>query len=441
MRIVVRKRKSNLPADERGLVDDHHQPYWEPQRIQSELAHLLVNAKSVQIIGIAPQPLLEAVRQITSRTAQEPMSALPPIAYYTPAPQIVLAHMREAAFGKVIRRWNSSMTALRNMLSGQKEDLGTKPDYTSYSIDELFLDCIVKFFQGDGSHDIVGLTALPGELGQEHTVMWHFATPPIELLENVAGIVRARKPLKIREIHCSTIGSSDAAGISSGSRSNEWGGPVVTKFLPYGVSANDQNFLMPAAIVVIRGRTHQGTIVYLKRRTPLTDHNDFGVLSLLSARVREEDLAFALNIDMVGERNDDRDALEDTWIKAGKPSPFTIPKSAFVHAAQRELYSSCGLNARADRLNFKGFQILDHETGNQQFCFAVFDFALIRSDGRDELRDLEAWNFSGMVGIDQDRLYAKNPNELPLNRLLKLRAGWLIDNVFSHPVIGMGELR
>jgi len=421
-------------------VDGDHQIISDPDGIQSELAYLLINSARIEILGIASQLLLEAIRRVTSRTGQEPPVMLAPIEYYTPAPEIVMAHLSEFAFGRVTRRWKSSLTAFRTMLSGQPDGQGQKPSYTSFSVDELFLDCcLIRLSRNDGTYHLVGLTVLPGVLGREYTIMWQLTSPPADLLKKFDAMLATKAPLIVREVHCKTVDQDVAIKISEGSLATDWQGPEIIQFHPYGVPAGDQNFLMPVAIVAIRAVTPRGTIVYLKRRTPLTDHNDFGVLSLLSARVQEEDLDIALNINLAGKPNDDHVAFEDTWLKAGQPNPFSVPEAAFIHAAQRELYSSCGLHSTPDRLRFRGFQILDHEKTSQQFCFAIFDFALRRSDDQDELRDLELWNPAGMVRIDQDRLYAGPPDRLRLNRLLRVRSDWLTQHVFNRPVGEIGE--
>jgi len=304
-------------------VDGDHQIISDPDGIQSELAYLLINSARIEILGIAPQLLLEAIRRVTSRTGQEPPVMLAPIEYYTPAPEIVMAHLSEFAFGRVTRRWKSSLTAFRTMLSGQPDGQGQKPSYTSFSVGELFLDCcLIRLSRNDGTYHLVGLTVLPGVLGREYTIMWQLTSPPADLLKKFDAMLATKAPLIVREVHCKTVDQDVAIKISEGSLATDWQGPEIIQFHPYGVPAGDQNFLMPVAIVAIRAVTPRGTIVYLKRRTPLTDHNDFGVLSLLSARVQEEDLDIALNINLAGKPNDDHVAFEDTWLKAGQPNPF-----------------------------------------------------------------------------------------------------------------------
>ncbi|HEY1574262.1 MAG TPA: hypothetical protein VGG05_23175 [Pseudonocardiaceae bacterium] len=416
-------------------MDDNHPILCDAADIQSELAYLLLNSTRIDVLGIAPQPLIDAIRRVTSGATNDTAAVLAPITYSTPRSQIVLAHAPDALHGKLIRRWNASLIALRNILSGSPDGPSAGP-YASFAISELFLDCLVRLTSNDGGVHMVGLTVLPGPLGREQTVMWQVPTPPSTLLATFDAMLQDRKPLLIREIHCAMLDQSAVLAVPSDGTTS-WPGPRITRFLPYGISSHDDNFLMPVAIVAIRATTPRGPIAYLKQRTLLTDHNDFGVLSLLSARVLEEDLAVALNLDLGDKQNDD-DAFEKTWIMAGKPNPFTVPLDAFRNAAQRELYSSCGLHIGPDRLAFRGFQVLDHETANEQLCFAIFDCSLRRSGDQDELRDLESWNPTGMVRVDRDRLYATTPEPLPLNRLLRARSTWLTEHVFNRPVDDTG---
>jgi hypothetical protein len=411
----------------------NYELYFDLNKMVAELSYLLINAKEVDIFGIAPHPLLEAIRQVVPGASSEPSVALAPIRYFTPGPQMVYGHTRETSFGALLQRWNSPVTAFDNLIAiKHASQQNQHTTYTAYVIDDLFVDCLVKSRNKDDTLTIVGLMILPGLPGREPAVMWQVNNPPPDLEEVVVGLTHTDKPLIIREVHCQPLDEERIHALAQSVETTAWTGPEIKGFNPYG-GLSDHDFAMPVAVVVIRANTPTGVAVFLKRRTPLTDRADFGVLSLLSARVLEEDLAISLGIDFVSEPDATR-ALEGTWMRANKPQPFQVPLAAFFRAAQRELHASCGLTISADRFQFRGFQVVDHERNGQQLCFAVFDLALLRSSTLDELRTIESWNRAGMIRVDQDRLYSDVPDALPLNRLLKVRREWLTERVFNRPV-------
>jgi hypothetical protein len=399
----------------------------------ADLAYLLANAQEIDIIGIAPHPLVEAIWRVAPGIDGEPSAALAPIRYFTPSPQIVYGHMRETSLGSLLQRWNSSITAFDNLIVTRGDvHIGPCATYTAYVIDDLFVDCMIRLCNKDESTTVAGLMALPGLSSREPVVFWQFNEPPPELVEVIDRLTQSDKPLTMREVHCKPLDPVLIEELATTTEYTDWPGPEIKKFVHYG-SLADQDFALPVAVVAIRANTPTGVAVFLKKRTPLTDRGDFGVFSLLSSRVLEEDLAIGLGIDLVDEV-DDYQAFEQTWINAKKPKPFNVPVPAFFRAAQRELHVSCGLTVDQMRLKFRGFQVINHEKNSQQLCFAVFDLALLRSSTLDELRIVDSWNRGGMVRVDQERLYSDVPDELPLNRLLKARKDWLTEKVFSLPV-------
>jgi hypothetical protein len=157
-------------------------------------------------------------------------------------------------------------------------------------------------------------------------------------------------------------------------------------------------------------------------RSALTDNDDYGKFSFLSGRILEEDLAAALSIvpELMAEHED---ALYALWVAAGEPSPFVVPKEAFIGAAKRDVLVTTGLDLDKNRFRFRGMQILNREDNGLQLGFTVLTVDLER------IEVLQARQTSPMLKeVSITELYT---TDLPMNRFLTHRKEWLMSQCFG----------
>jgi hypothetical protein len=180
------------------------------------------------------------------------------------------------------------------------------------------------------------------------------------------------------------------------------------------------------AITILRATGRHGRSVILKVRSPLTDNDDFGKFSFLSARLLEEDLAAALSVvpDVLA---DAEAALDDLWFKVGSPDPFLVPEAAFLASARRDVFATTGLELATDRFKFRGMQILSREDTGLQLGFAVLTVDLDRA----EVQQARQSN-SALREVILSQLYTSH---LPMNRFLTKRKEWLLSQCLGADVI------
>ncbi|MEY9927206.1 hypothetical protein ABH926_001831 [Catenulispora sp. GP43] len=418
--------------------------------VWAALAEAVFRARSVDIIGIAPRGLLEALRELAEPTES---AVLPPLRYYTPVAEIMLASRDQRSRTRLVNRWQVGLMGLRNLIRALEKptDPASGQPAGSHSfvsgLSELFVDCAVVLNAGAADEDTLFLAELPPVPG--------FTTPPTlcsrmtgdspDLARYVGTLKSSAGPLRQREVNCQPLESETSVGEptahrdapSDGTSVGSDGIPTLTisALTPYGSSSSAAPNLKPVAVVVVRCLSPHGTDLVLKIRTPFTDNDDFGKLSLLSCRVQETDIATAIQANVSPAAEDDETAFEDLWLAAGSPDPFILPTAAYAEAANRELFMTLGLEVAPERLVLRGFQCVDHENGNGQLGFAVFTVDLIRGPRVDELRQVLQRNPEGLVRVPLHELY--DPRR-ELNRLLRRRRSWLSEHCFSvaTPVAG-----
>lgn len=169
----------------------------------------------------------------------------------------------------------------------------------------------------------------------------------------------------------------------------------------------------------------------LKRRTRFTDADDFDKLSLLSARVLEKHLAGALGVPLYTHR-EAAGALDAMWKATRRNERLAVPLDAFVIAAQREVFISCGLDIPANRFTFHGCHLVERETAGQFLFFCVFELVLFRHSSNDELELAEAWNPRQLERVEEELLYSASYRP-ELNRFLTRRQEWIERVILAQP--------
>jgi hypothetical protein len=255
----------------------------------------------------------------------------------------------------------------------------------------------------------------------------HMPDDQVQLfLRYLDGLARQAVPLISRNLIC----RQQEGGQGNLPTGDEFT-PYLSRLIPYD-KALSADSVTPVTVVAVCAPTAHGDAVLLKHRARWNARDDFDSLSLVSERIREVDLGLPRALD-----RDDRRALEDLWLQSGMPVPFVIDSSAFLRAAQRELYMSCGLDVEESRLSFRGSCLLDREGESTYLGFYVYRIDLARSAGFDELAHAEAWNPDLRRILLRDLYSTSNRNRL--NRLLRRRETWLQQAVFSSPPAGHGR--
>ncbi len=407
--------QSTAPSSQvrRGLVDEDG---W------TALSQQIVQAASVQAVGVMPEVLIEAIRR---EIEADTRTSLPEFEYFTPLPEMTLNigkhHHRHAS------RWQAGYLGLRNLVMAAREhgpiedpsDRGYR--HFGNGVPALSFNCLICVKTTTGQEDAFLLTELLEDAASPRFFLYSLASADPQLASYVADIRRNSTPIRLREVRCH---EGDSAAPSDELIHKLKIGELV----PLGGTVRAPNVMRPIAIIVVRAHGPSGLEIILKRRTPLTDTDDFGKLSLLSARVQEVDLAGALHTSMSPSSENDDVALDDLWLAASSPTPFYLPLDAFKIAAQRELFITLGLHFDISRFINKGLQLVSHESSSvQQMAFVVFTLDLLRAGDVDELRAITKRNPVNLVRIPVGDVYS---DEGRLNRLLRQRKRWLIDTCF-----------
>jgi hypothetical protein len=381
-----------------------------PARWQA-LATAILRAKRVRLVGIVPDLLIDALRR---ELEAEPTSRLPPLDYVTSRPELALNSGRD--FASYANRWHVGFIGLRNLVMAQASGQG----HFGAGVSMLSSDCLVVL--SDSRRDTAYLLAeLPGGPAGRSYVVCALGTSVKEVLPHVEDLLRDQHPICLREVRCHAV-DEDATGAEERRLR-------IGALAPLGAGLLPPFVMRPITIVVVRCYSAAGLELVLKRRSPLTDTDDFGKLSLLSARLQEIDVATALAAPVSPSQESDEAALDDLWLAAGSPGSFSVPIDAFTLAAQREVSLTLGLDIDPGRFRFRGFQLVHHEeSSEQQLGFMVYTLDLVRTGGVDELRHAMSRNGSNLVRVLVENLYA---GELPLNRLLRQRRKWLLENCFD----------
>lgn len=389
-----------------------------------DLAGHIFRAAHADFIGIVPRALIEAMRETGVSAEGTP---LPPVRYFTPTPESVLAGQEHRTRTRLANRWQVGLRGLRNLVKELPSPPPAGHSRFLFGLDSIFVDCVILLHTGAGDTQVYVLSELPGFgdlAGPSPTLLVHVRDGTPELVGYIQQVMAGAGAVRLREVACRTTPETSA---------HATGEPaipplVICHFTADGAGEAGEPWLWPVAIVVLRCHTPAGLELLMKRRTRFTDNNDFDKISLLSSRLQESDVAAAVGGSVAPGHEDDRTALENLWMAAGSGVPFLLPPRAFAVAAQREVYITCGLEIPEERLQLRGYQCIPREGSNKQLGFAVFTVDLVRSREFDEVRWALTANPDGLVRVPVDELYSDRHQ---LNRLLTVRRGWLQEHCFA----------
>jgi hypothetical protein len=392
------------------------------------------------IYGIAPRSLVEAMQRVAKRVA-EAGKVVPwkEIVYVTPTTEIVLANRGNARLGLVVQKWQSALNGIRNCVWQVMADAETATgnahsvELTVLGADELFLEVAIVTNESarlDGASRL--WVSFGPNLARDEGpyLVLSRGTPLFDRLSLSVEQLRTNStPIVTRQLDMSPAGLEQVNRETAPGRLPH----LQVRSLQLVGTKCSPPACLPVAVAVLRSAAVGKPIVLLKLRTRFNDTDDFGRLSLLSARLREEDLAAALGVPLFSNRSAEA-ALDAMWKAHGRPEPLPVSLQTFVRAAQRDVFVTCGLDIATDRFVHRGCQVIEREDRGCFLFFCVFEVVLRRHqvESEDELLLAEAWNSEQLVRVNESELYTA-AYVRRYNRLLVRRQEWLQENVFNMP--------
>ena len=264
----------------------------------------------------------------------------------------------------------------------------------------------------------------------------------------VYRLLRESREFATRQIACTPIDDSQTSSINRATveeiaegNQSHWPDLTICSLEPHGTITRNQTSCLPTAICVVRSEYSGREVVILKKRTVSSSTDDLGKLSLMSSRVLEEEVAEALGVPLTEEMEagDAIDAMRVSRYRlSGDRGPLVVPRSAFIRAAQREMFFSCGMDLPEERFTFRGCQVVNREDSDEQIFFCIFEVILLRQatgvsrHGIDEYLIAMDWNGQALERVYQEEIYTSK-HRSRLNRLLDRREQWLREAIFSQP--------
>lgn len=411
---------------------------------QAELERMLREARQISICGIASRTLVLALAAVAEEVRRGQVEfPWEELHYVTPTPATILAARTGVGLGPVVRDWQSAVDTIRNC--ARQDSPSGPPTTTTVSrslrlsgMQHLYLEMLMRVTVRSTGRREYWVTVGPSRQGKDPPLLVVTDSDPNfnTLDDSHKYLTRGCSGLAIREVRCELVepyrgGDSSLADPRDGEETSPL---VVAGLQPYGTSPGAQTGCLPVAAVIIRANTVRGPVVVLRQRNEFSSIDSIGKYSLITRRLLEEDLAVALGVPIFADR-DVEAAVDAMWRAARVPGPLGVPTKAFVRAAQREVYISCGLDIPEARLKLRGYQVISSGVGGAQLGFAVFELILNRHDPFDELEATQTWDHENLLVVSQSELYTE-AYEDRLNRLLTQCDEWFRRAIFSRPVTG-----
>lgn len=429
----------------------------------TKMKESLREASEVIVCGVASHALVTAIQAMTDEAALSGFTfPWERFVYVTPERTSILANRGESQLGSVVQRWETAQrrmgncahhynqTVIRPIQAGGFEQ-SSSSGFHMKATKALYLEMTMLVRDLRSKHwrlwDTVGPTKDQGDDVYVTMDEDHPAYP--SACGMVHRLLKDSRELTTRQVLCAPLPQERANSVNrttaaqfTDDASQHWPDLRISTLVPHGTILQNYPTCLPTAICVVRSAYENQEILLLKKRTAANSTDDLGKLSLLSSRVLEEEVADALRIPL-SEGKSAPEAIDEMWVANyntnGTRGPLTVPQSAFIRAAQRELFFSCGLDLTEDRFIFHGCQVIDREGTSEQIFFCIFEVVLFRrgiaSTARgiaDELATALAWNKDKITQVAQESLY-DSEHRGRLNRLLDRREEWLKDTILSQP--------
>lgn len=393
------------------------------------LSQLLLEAASAQIVGVIPREFMEALQTYAEET--EPKSRPDDLSFITPELAYIGADDNSTNAIRVRNSWQGGITGLSNLIAGIDGRSARKPgaEVAGFvkSIPLGLTDCVLRL---DDRHFL--LHSLPRHWKDKRAdyvlVAEHDSSCASEVRDWVKSWDADLRPVSLREVLCNRL--------PAGPPIEEHPRLEIRDISPFGNPVDRKGSLLPIAAVIARYRRGNDPHVVLKRRSRFLNANDFDLLSILTARLQDEDLFMALPEEKRAGLVAGDLGFDDYFKLFDSPSPFTVPPEAFMHAAQREAEFSLGIEDATGRLTYQGFARIERTPDDYQLGFAVFtidlDTARSRRDGLSEV-DVATQIGQNFEILSEDQFVAQlEDNPTNFNHLLRKESKWLRPLLFPR---------
>lgn len=377
-------------------------------------ARVVLTAKRVDFVGTVPVQLASAILHALD-APDVPKASQPRLRYLT------RPHRPGAQIGSPpVPMWEkAALSGMRNIVN-RMSNTRVSLDGFAYAADGVTSNCLIRCVRADSraSLHLAARVSEPEVLDNPY-VLLELQDPDDDISDWVTAAFARSEPVLIREVDCcaDTVSTADET-------SESFRAPQVLRLSPYGATLQRSPCLRPIALTILRTAGPIGKQVVLKLRSPLTDNDDFGKLSFLSARILAEDISSAAGIQLPAAENAE-DALSQLWENIGEPMPFVLGEDVFVHAARRDVFATTILDLPPERFSFKGMHVLSRQRPAIQLGFAVLTVDL------DQVEVSAARQANKVMrGAAGDLLQVVPIEELftgqhPVNRFMQNRQAWL----------------
>lgn len=428
-RLIIRHVEPRHVANGLSFLDDRRRETPDPDGLNAPLAgvcsdeqwtalaRFLRSAQRIDFIGVVPPPLVSALLVLWNddRTATS-AEGMPLPRYVTlPGPMP----------GSPIPNWRVALNGMRNVanivLRGQ-----TPMDRFAQVSDSVSTNCVIRARSSRGGSRIfyAGQLTAPGQVDSASTLT-ELPDDDGRMSDIIERTFESARPLIMREVDCHPWPEVRDA--------NHGADPEAFRLSAFGDPTPRTRCLRPIALTILRTRGPGGRQVLVKVRSPLTDYDDFGRISFLSARILVEDILQAHGEEM-DPAEDAEDAFVELWERIGRPEPFYISDDVFVQAARRDVYETTLLELGSDRFAKRGFQIMDREDRSMQLYFAVLTVDLEPSEVSVARRTGQAIKNPGgplLRVMSVDELLS---GRHPVNRIMRDRKEWLLNTCLGRDI-------
>jgi hypothetical protein len=428
-------RAKGVPTDGRRGVGFGATELSDEDRLKDAVR----TAREIVVCGVAPRSFVDFLQDTALANAQVDRFPWRKIVYVTPETNMVLANRGDHHLGQVLLRWTSAINGIRNCARQVSTDLQERGrDGSEFQLDlremrELYLEVVIVVADQYGAEQM--WTTVGPPLGRDDPPYRMIPSGTIlfdQVRKAVDRLVDASSPMVSRQIR---VDPQELATIIPVDRPlDEFPSIELTGLDHFGTPIAPGTCL-PAAIVVLRSLIGGHGVVLLKERTLYSDSDEFGKLSLFSARVMEEDVASSLGLPLFSYL-DPSDAIDRMWREHGQPGPLTVPLEAFIRAAQRDIYIATGLDIEVDRFAMRGCHLIERDAGCY-LLFCAFEVVLDRHK-MDELQLATSWNRDHLKVVEEHSVYAREYIGR-LNNFLLARRTWLEQKIFARPLGRQGS--
>ncbi|MFD6265591.1 hypothetical protein ACFWFK_31225, partial [Micromonospora chalcea] len=170
------------------------------------LAGLLVEAARVQIVGVVPQPLVEALQREVE-TMAEPR--LPEVDYYTPRADLALNLGRDLHC--YANRWQAGYMGMRNLINvaHTRRDLGATAEaahvHFGSGISALSFNCLLRINVDEQRSRSIMLSELLEDADNPSHIIQELPATDGGLDEYLERLSRSSRPIRLREVRCRRI--------------------------------------------------------------------------------------------------------------------------------------------------------------------------------------------------------------------------------------------